>query len=375
MNARAIVLADSRTAHLRVAALSLLERLIVALRRGGCSHITVVADGPLPDMERVRALDIKIDVARVMPSVADPAVVASTGMLVRAPDVSRVIREDARLVAADGTPLPLGVVSRWTQSMVTTPGAAFERALADRPCVVSDGSATRVSSPADMGTATRTFWSSLKSSTDSMLDRFVNRPLCRPLSKLLVHTAVTPNQVSVAALAIGLAAAYSFSLATYTSTIVGALLFQLAAVVDCLDGDLAFAVFKESTLGKWLDITLDQIVHWALFVGIAVAVARTSPETPVVALLASTVIGMLIAFTVVIRGMLQPPEHRNPTLATLVDTFENRDFSVALLIFALVGKLELFLWCAAFGVHVFWLVALAVQVLSTVRRRPARESA
>ena len=47
-----------------------------------------------------------------------------------------------------------------------------------------------------------------------------------------------------------------------------ALLFQLAAVIDCSDGEVARLTFTDSPFGAWLDITLDNLVHMAIFVAI-----------------------------------------------------------------------------------------------------------
>jgi hypothetical protein len=49
-------------------------------------------------------------------------------------------------------------------------------------------------------------------------------------------------------------------------------------------------------------------------------------------------------------------------LQKLIDATTNRDFSVLLILLALLARLEWFLWMTAIGVHVFWMAALAVQV-------------
>jgi hypothetical protein len=62
------------------------------------------------------------------------------------------------------------------------------------------------------------------------------------------------------------------------------------------------------------------------------------------------------------RGLMQPESQRNSRLQKLIDATTNRDFSVLLLILALVGRLEWFLWLTALGVHVFWVLALSLQL-------------
>ena len=45
----------------------------------------------------------------------------------------------------------------------------------------------------------------------------------------------------------------------------------------------------------------------------------------------------------------------------LIDTATNRDFSLLVVLLALIGKLDLFLWMAGIGVHLFWITALCSQ--------------
>ena len=93
-------------------------------------------------------------------------------------------------------------------------------------------------------------WASLTSASDGFVDKVFNRPCGRPLSKLLIHTPVSPNMVSVASILTGVVSAIFFASGQFITGIVGALLFQLSAIVDCVDGDIARVLFKESRLGK-----------------------------------------------------------------------------------------------------------------------------
>ena len=48
-------------------------------------------------------------------------------------------------------------------------------------------------------------------------------------------------------------------------------------------------------------------------------------------------------------------------LKKLIDATTNRDFSLLVLLLAIAGKLDLFLWMAGIGVHLFWIIALRSQ--------------
>lgn len=358
----ALVFCDPQTAGLKLAALTLLDRLIIALHRGGVSSITLITSAPLPSLKRAAALAIPFQSAPVAPALTGPALMASTNLLVQSADVKRCLQENARLITASGQKLPIGVAP---------PDPLPSLGLLDSaPEIRAEGVACPVSDPATARAAERALWNSLTSSADGLVDKVFNRPCGRPLSKLLVHTPVTPNAVSVASILVGVLSAFFLATGQYALTVLGAVLFQLSAVIDCVDGDIARAVFKESPLGKWLDLAGDQIVHISVFAGVAFGVVRAGESPQLLWLGASAVLGAVLSFAVVLRGM-RCRSGRHNSLQRLIDAATNRDFSVIVLVLALVQQLDWFLWMAAIGSHLFWITALALQL----RVRPARQFA
>jgi phosphatidylglycerophosphate synthase len=194
------------------------------------------------------------------------------------------------------------------------------------------------------------------------VDRVFNRPCGRPLTKLLVHTPITPNAVTLASIAIGLVAAWFFAIGTYAAAVFAVILFQLSTIVDCVDGDLARVLFKESPFGKWLDLGGDQVVHVAVFAAIAVGLVHSGQAPYGIWLGLSAVLGAVLSFAVVARGLRRPANHPNGLLSKLIDSATNRDFSVLILVLAGIGRLEWFLWMTAIGSHLFWMTALALQL-------------
>lgn len=342
-----------------VASLSTLERLIVAAHRAGCSPIHVVTTGPLPAFRRVPALAIVYTTGAQAPAIAGPVFVASSQLLVTKTDAVRLLEQRGRL-ARHGQPLPAGVTNHFSGNL--------EADLRDRPAVEAEGVTGLVTDATSARAATKALWASLTSTSDGLVDRYFNRPVGRFLSKLLIHTPITPNQISVCATLLGVIAAVCFGVGTASAALWGAALLQVSAIIDCVDGDVARAVFKESPLGKWLDIVGDQIVHIGVFVSIGIGLWRAGTDAPVLALAASAGVGVVISFAVVLRGLLNPDLQKNSALQRLIDATTNRDFSVLLLLLAATDRIVWFLWMAAFGVHAFWLLALSLQFR---RRAPA----
>lgn len=355
MRLPAIIHHRKKSASCPVAALTVLDRLAVALHRAGCADISILPEEsqPLPNLQRSRALGIEVKVASKPPRGDGPVLYAESHVLAQAGDVRRVLQEKGRLSDRSGCPLPLGVtpVSR----------SAWPPSLDHLPRVRAEGVAWTVNDSAQASQATKALWSSLQSSADGLIDKWFNRPVGRWLSKVLIHTSVSPNQMSILATLVGLCSAWLFALGQPRAALWGALLLQLSAIIDCVDGDLARVLFKESPLGKWLDIVGDQVVHIAVFAAIGVGLWRAGTDAPVLAMAGSAALGVVISFLVVLRGLRQPLG-QNSRLQKLIDATTNRDFSVLLLALVVAGRLEWFLWLTAIGVHVFWVIAWVVQI-------------
>ena len=336
----AVLVCEAGIGSLEIAGLTVLDRLVVTAHRAGCAPIFVVCDSA-PPLVRAQAMGIAATVVRDIPQSEGAALMITGGVLVEPRDLERVIEAGGPLIAANGLPLPVKMNTPDPQP-VTASGVA---------CAISDAASARE--------AERKLWSSLTSTSDGIVDRFFNRPVGRPISKLLIHTPVSPNQVSVVSILIGVVSAWFFAVGNF---VVGAIALQLSAIIDCVDGDLARALFKQSRWGKWHDLGGDQVVHFSVFAALGIGVARTHPSTPALWLGASAALGVLLSFAVIVRALRQPASQRGPLLNKLLDATANRDFSVLLLVLSLFGRMDLFLWMAGIGIHVFWIVLLVLQL-------------
>jgi hypothetical protein len=52
---------------------------------------------------------------------------------------------------------------------------------------------------------------------------------------------------------------------------------------------------------------------------------------------------------------------KSSNLKKLIDATTDCHFSLLVLMLAIAGKLDLFLWMAGIGVHLFWIIALRLQ--------------
>ena len=343
----AVLVCDAGTGNLNIAGLTILDRMVVTAHRAGCAPIFVVSETAAP-LRRAEALGVAVTFLRETPQ--ESALIMHGAVLVESRDLERVIEARGQLVTAEGSVLPVRMSGGEAQPIIAL------------------GVAHAITDTASAREAERKLWASLGSTADGLVDRFFNRPVGRPLSKMLVHTPVSPNQVSVVSILTGVASAPLFATGEFVA---GALVLQLCAVIDCVDGDLARALFKQSALGKWLDIVGDQVVHFSVFAGIGIGVARHYSSVPALPLGASAALGVLLCFPVIIRGMRQPLEQRGYLLTKLMDATANRDFTVLLLLLAVFGRMDLFLWMAGIGIHLFWIALLGLQAAGQLRAQAA----
>jgi len=84
-------------------------------------------------------------------------------------------------------------------------------------------------------------------------------PVGTPLAKLLSHTPIHPNVITIASLIPGIASVYFFWRGDPLSLLWGALLFWFAWILDCTDGKLARLTGKFSEFGGKLDPFIDLV--------------------------------------------------------------------------------------------------------------------
>ncbi|TQM71412.1 phosphatidylglycerophosphate synthase [Actinomadura hallensis] len=85
-------------------------------------------------------------------------------------------------------------------------------------------------------------------------------PLASRLVKFTANrTRITPNQLTVGALILGLGAAACFAVASWPWLLAGALLYHLSFTLDCMDGKIARLKGTGSVFGAWLDYIFDRV--------------------------------------------------------------------------------------------------------------------
>jgi len=131
-----------------------------------------------------------------------------------------------------------------------------------------------VDTPADVEEAERKLLGAWPKPTDGPVSRLINRPISLAISRRLAGTGITPNQISVLTLIMGLLAGLSAAVGGYAWWLASGLLFQVASILDGTDGELAILTFRTSPQGAWVDTVCDNVSYVAFLLGLLVGVHR-----------------------------------------------------------------------------------------------------
>jgi phosphatidylglycerophosphate synthase len=212
--------------------------------------------------------------------------------------------------------------------------------------------------------------------TDGMYSKF-NRLLCRGAVRLLAHTGVTPNFITLAGLVLAVVSASYYARGTYASYVVGAILFFLCGLFDDMDGMLARLKFRESAFGTWFEGFVDNATYLLLFGGITVGLYHQRGSRELlwgIALITGCVLSVVVVALSRKRGTAADRPHE---WAGRMDTLLKKDSTLIsrsarqlslfirkgvaihyILLFTVLGGLPLFLRLAALGANLTWTLGL-----------------
>jgi phosphatidylglycerophosphate synthase len=196
---------------------------------------------------------------------------------------------------------------------------------------------------------------SLRKDSDGYLAR-LDRSLSIAISRRLVRTPVTPNHLTTLSLALGLLGAALLISAGYWIALAGAVLLWSSCILDGCDGEVARLKLHTSTAGARFDQITDNLVHLATFAAVVIHVHHVHPKfhmrPPGLFLAAGVVLSMALVWWLILRR----PDDGRPRLERILERVASRDYVYLIIIFAALHHLEWFVWAAAIGANLFWLI-------------------
>lgn len=398
--------AGGRLLNQRVAGLSLLDRQIRTLERAGIRRLRVlVPNGARPDLSRhAQRLDIQVEFATWDTAGAAPD---EDFLLLLAPFVhhhsslsalTAAGLADARLVAHSAASsgddcgssgvfvCAAGLLAETELRRAPAPWPLLHHAAGDGAVCLSPEDPTlwrAVHDRRGARAAKAMLFGQVTKTTSGPISRHINARLSIPTSKFLVETGMSPHLVTISlVLTTGLASAYLVAHANnYAFLALSGLGWQMAAVLDRCDGEIARVKLCESKFGAWFDTVTDNIAYLFMYAGIVVGMHRLYPETDLFIYLGiSAVIALLLTLGIMYSyafktgsGSLQHylyalrndiPAADKGWIVRVIDRYgfiTKRDsFSFFYFLFAVAGLLEL-----AYAVVVIMLHCIAIGVVYT----------
>jgi len=398
-----IVLEDARSDVLvsdQLGGMTIGERTLRAARRAGYSHVLVWAPRQRPSWDAlarwmrasmqviacsdaarwwgfVRRLDAGAPVTVVAPGFFAPPEV-----LTAARDFPVVDPHAAAEDPDEVLNLQSGVFRTRPESLASPAALAvlltkatrhrqrLARDLASKPVTAA---AMRCATPDQLAAAERRLRESIFKPTDGVLGRF-NRRMSIPISVALIRwTRFNAHLMTSILIVMGVYAGWLFSLGSYTTGVLAALVSLAASILDGCDGELARLQYKESKFGCWLDTLGDYTYYLAVFTGLTVGVVRQTGWAGYWWIGAAVLFGSLATFglLIVLRGRITDgrPErlraaanehfHATGTWARLLkelSTVATRaTMPYGILALAVLDLLPVVLVLAAIGAQIYWL--------------------
>jgi phosphatidylglycerophosphate synthase len=375
--------------------LSLVERATLAAHRAGYREVFLVGGGSRRTPGLAAVADWRGLAARLASAPAAPLVIAPAAILAKADWLERLA--SARIEPAGWgmipnriAMLPAGSASDAADALDHDGGAGdwadLEARLASRfgPAarILAAVDPMVVETPADVRAAERRLLKSLVKDTDGFMARHFERPISLAISRRLAATAITPNQMSLISIAVGVFGGPFFLSSRPLMQTIGALLFLAHSILDGCDGELARLKFQQSRWGGILDFWGDNVVHIVIFACMAVGWSLSADALWPLWLGAGAVLGTLGSAGFVYWRLMRMKDGGDTLftsvsdaperpLTRLLDSASRRDFIYLVILLALFGRSSWFLVMAGIGAPIYFvLVLLAARSPASLKGGP-----
>src|SRR5262249_40506903 len=116
-----------------------------------------------------------------------------------------------------------------------------------------------IGTPAERRAAHKLIYRILIKPQDNAITRYLYRPVSFPLTRMLVWTPITPNQISYLVAALVALGCWLTAHRSMNMALLGTVVVLAASYVDCCDGEVARVKLLSSRFGAWIDTIVDEL--------------------------------------------------------------------------------------------------------------------
>jgi len=380
---------DEHFLQARIAGLTLLERLAKTARKAGIQRVIVLGaqlDLPPGEMESVEFVSRFQDLTTR--SLA-ACIILKCGFLPDAAFLKSLIQSppgpftfltlhSAACFVVGGSSVPR-LESVWEKHDWDQFLDEVKQASSSEFLPLSSGKIYDVRDPEKIARVENQLFRGLVKDTDGFMSRHLERKISIAITRRLVQTSITPNQMTLVSVLVGLIGAFFMGIHKGFWQMVGSGLFLLHSILDGCDGEIARIKFAESRWGGLLDFWGDNIVHSAVFFAIAWEWwARTQILFPFV-LAALAIFSAWCSAGLIYWKTMRSKSGEGPLytsvsssseknkISQIADFLSRRDFIFLVVILAFFGHLDWFLYASAIGTPVFAGVLLGLMAWEKIK--------
>ncbi|MFQ5636459.1 MAG: sugar phosphate nucleotidyltransferase [bacterium] len=226
----------------------------------------------------------------------------------------------------------------------------------------------------DVYAAERLLLRSTRSEGDGFIAKHLNRKISNRITKWLLKTPITPNQISILNFVLSLFTAWLVSFGKPMTTIFGGIFFQLASILDGCDGEVALIKLNDSKFGAFIDTLTDHLSYFVFVIGLTLGVYQATQNESVFYITGIVLGSLLFALTFGllyikkkgsaslrvlnknIDSLNHPGQNKFMRFLTSLNSFGRRDFfAFAAMVVMLFGSIQL----------IYWMVMVAVALMAT----------
>jgi len=192
-------------------------------------------------------------------------------------------------------------------------------------------------------------------SDSPIIDRYIIRKISGFISGFLIRTPITPNQITIISLILGIISGVFFSFGEYTYTITAGLLYFLSTVFDQCDGEVARLKQMETEFGRKLDIIVDAIVNAVIVIGITIAVYVKMGS--ILIIIAGFLAMTGITVSLLLATYFSHDSKKDTGAKEMLDKLNNKDFFYLIMLASVIfNQMIWLLLIMAVGTNIYWIV-------------------